>query len=113
MLSQRGGLLMPQRCSKGHWFDPDAPGALGSCPQCAIQTQSETLVTDDDVLAIMSMPDETPKPHDEPVKIASNSAIMRKKKICPECSHEASFSFDHCPRCGAPLKLARVELRNA
>jgi hypothetical protein len=105
---------MPKKCPKGHWYDPDAPGALGSCPQCAIQTQNETSVTDDDVLAIMSMPDEPAKSHDdESAKSTSGSAIMRKKKICPECSHEASFSFDYCPRCGAPLKLATVEFRKS
>jgi hypothetical protein len=103
---------MPKRCLKGHWYDPDVPGSLGSCPQCAIQTQDETSVSDDDVLAIMSLPDDEPaKPHDEPAKSLSGSGIMRKKKICPECSYEASFSFDHCPRCGSPLKLAMVEFR--
>ena len=45
--------------------------------------------------------------------VSSGSGIMRRKKICPECSHEASFSFVYCPRCGAPLKLASVEMRKA
>jgi hypothetical protein len=106
---------MAVKCPKGHWYDPSAPGSLGRCPQCATQTQSETSVTDDDVLAIMSLPEDTEKaPHqDEAAKTASSSGIMRRKKICPECSHEASFSFDYCPRCGAPLKLATVEFRKS
>jgi len=104
---------MALKCPKGHWYDPDAPGALGRCPQCATQTQKDTSVSDDDVLAIMSMPDEPVKGahDDESAKSATGSAIMRRKKVCPECSHEASFSFDYCPRCGAPLKLVTVELR--
>jgi hypothetical protein len=103
---------MAKKCSKGHWYDPDAPGALGRCPQCATQTQTETSVSDDDVLAIMSMADEPAKSQDdESAKAAASSGIMRRKKVCPECSHEASFSFDYCPRCGAPLKLVVVELR--
>jgi hypothetical protein len=107
---------MARKCPKGHWYDPDAPGALGRCPQCATQTQKDTSVSDDDVLAIMSMPDEPAKPasnDEESAKSTSSSGIMRRKKICPECSHEASYSFDHCPRCGAPLKLATVEFRKS
>ncbi len=109
---------MVVKCPKGHWFDADAPGASGRCPQCATQTQCETSVSDDDVMAFMSEPQEAtaPKPPaDEPAKVpvSSGSGIMRRKKICPECSHEASFSFVYCPRCGAPLKLASVELRKS
>jgi hypothetical protein len=103
---------MTKKCPKGHWYDPDARGALGRCPQCAVQTQNDTSVSDDDVLAIMNMPDEPAKPSDDDsAKSMSGSAIMRRKKICPECSNEVSYSFDHCPRCGAPLKTATVELR--
>ena len=105
---------MVVKCPKGHWYEPDAAGATGRCPQCATQTQSETSVSDDDVLAIMSEPEETHKPPgDDSAKAApsSGSGIMRKKKVCPECSHEASYSFVYCPRCGAPLKLASVEMR--
>ena len=68
-------------------------------------------------MAIMSEPEAVlpPKPPaaDQPPTVSSGSGIMRRKKICPECSHEASFSFVYCPRCGAPLKLASVELRKA
>ena len=104
---------MPVRCPKGHWYDPDAPGATGRCPQCAIQTQNETSVSEDDVLAIINLPLEGGwcRPHHEDApKTGSGSAIMRRKKVCPECSHEASFSFVYCPRCGAPLKLVSVDL---
>jgi uncharacterized OB-fold protein len=107
---------MVVKCPKGHWYEPDASGGTGRCPQCATQTQNETSVSDDDVLAIMSEPEAPPAakpaaegPAGQPV--SSGSGIMRKKKICPECSHEASYSFVYCPRCGAPLKLASVELR--
>jgi hypothetical protein len=111
---------MVVKCPKGHRYETDAPGATGRCPQCATQTQSETSVSDDDVLAIMSELPETPTPNPSagdssklPVTPGSGSGIMRRKKICPECSHEASFSFVYCPRCGAPLKLASVELRKS
>jgi hypothetical protein len=105
---------MPIKCPKGHWYDPDASGGTGRCPQCATQTQNQTSVSDDDVLAIMSEePERAASPQEEVAKAASSSGIMRKKKICPECSHEASYSFDYCPRCGAHLKLATVEFRKA
>jgi hypothetical protein len=104
---------MVVKCPQGHRYETDAPGATGRCPQCATQTQTETSVSDDDVLAIIGEPVEPPKPvAQEPVK-PPGSGIMRRKKICPECSHEASFSFVYCPRCGAPLKLASVEMRKA
>ncbi len=108
---------MALRCPKGHWYDPDASG--GRCPQCAIQTQSETSVTDDDVLAIINLPIEggeaAPRQdqQDGAHKSGSGSAILRRKKICPECSHEASYSFVYCPRCGAPLKLVSTKLGNS
>jgi hypothetical protein len=107
---------MAKKCPNGHWYDPDAPGALGRCPQCATQTQHDTSVSDDDVLAIMSMPDEpgkTAATGAESAKSTSGSGIMRRKKVCPECSHEASYSFDYCPRCGAHLKLVAVEFRKS
>jgi hypothetical protein len=100
---------MVVKCPKGHWYEVVTAGQ-GGCPQCATQTQNETSVSDDDVLAIMGEdPPDPPKAADEPPKLLSNSAIMRRKKICPECSHEASFSFVYCPRCGAPLKLASLD----
>ena len=71
-------------------------------------------ISDDDVLAIMS-PTQTgggvTATKEDAGKGPSGSAILRGKKICPECSHEASYSFVYCPRCGAPLKLASVEFR--
>ncbi len=45
---------MAVKCPKGHWYEPDASG--GRCPQCATQTQSETSISDDDVLAIINLP---------------------------------------------------------
>lgn len=105
---------MALKCPRGHWYEPDASTAGGGCPRCAIQTQNESTVSDDDVLAIMSLAEEpaaAPPASQEESKNQSGSGIMRRKKICPECSHEASFSFVYCPRCGAPLKLATVELR--
>ncbi len=101
---------MALKCPRGHWYEPDPSNAGGGCPRCAIQTQSETTVSDDDVLAIMSLADDPPH-HESPPDSSkgSGSGIMRRKKICPECSHETSFSFVYCPRCGAPLKLATVE----
>jgi hypothetical protein len=104
---------MTQRCPKGHWYEPEAGGTVG-CPQCATQTQNETSVSDDDVLAIMSEADVAPEVRhstEEAAKPSTGSGIMRrKKKVCPDCSHEASFSFVYCPRCGAPLKPVSVEL---
>jgi hypothetical protein len=104
---------MAVKCPKGHWYEPDAAGGTGRCPQCATQTQSETSVSDDDVLAIINLPldGDAAAHHDEAHKSGPGSAIMKRKKVCPECAHEASFSFVYCPRCGAPLKLVTVELR--
>ncbi|MFZ1934657.1 MAG: zinc-ribbon domain-containing protein [Thermoguttaceae bacterium] len=107
---------MATKCPKGHWYEPEAPG--GRCPQCATQTQSETSISDDDVLAIINLPIEggetSHTEHQEgPAKSDSGSAILRRKKICPECSHEASYSFVYCPRCGAPLKLVSTKLGNS
>ena len=100
---------MPVRCPKGHWYEPGPSGA-GRCPQCATQTQKETSVSDDDVLAIMSEPDEA-KAAAEPEELKlSSSAIMRRKKSLPRVRHEASYSFVYCPRCGAPLKLVSMDL---
>ncbi len=97
------------RCPNGHWYE-QGPSGAARCPQCATQTQTETSVSDDDVLAIMSEPEEA-KAAAAPEEIKlSSSAIMRRNKICPECAHEASYSFVYCPRCGAPLKLAQTEL---
>jgi len=109
---------MAIKCPQGHWYEPESSGgAEGRCPLCATQTQNQCAVSDDDVLAIIDMPDDasrTAKPPDaESAKPGSSSAIMRRKKVCPECSHEASFSFVYCPRCGAPLKLATVVLRKS
>ncbi|NLF06663.1 MAG: hypothetical protein GX594_01610 [Pirellulaceae bacterium] len=101
------------RCPKGHWYDPELTG--GGCPKCAVETQDGPPISDDDVLAIMSstqtgggvIEDEDDSMQRKP---SSGSAIMRRKKVCPDCGHEASFSFVYCPRCGAPLKLASVKL---
>ena len=106
---------MAAKCPKGHWYDPDASG--GRCPQCATQTQNETSISDDDVLAIINLPIEEPpshpQQHEDTHKSGSGSAIYRKKKVCPECAHEASYSFVYCPRCGAPLKLVSTKLGNS
>jgi len=87
---------------------------MGRCPQCAIQTQGDTAVSDDDVLAIMGLPADVAcaarHTNDAEKGVVSSSGITRRKKVCPECSHEASYSFVYCPRCGAPLKLVSVEL---
>ena len=99
------------RCPKGHCYEP-GPSGPARCPQCATQTQTETSVSDDDVLAIMSEPEEA-KAAAEPEEVKlSSSAIMRRKKVCPECAHEASYSFVYCPRCGAPLKMVQTDLPN-
>jgi len=105
---------MTVKCPRGHWYDPDAPDGTGRCPQCAIQTQKDTAVSEDDVLAIINLPTDAPgaahHADDAEKSVASNSGITRRKKVCPECAHEASYSFVYCPRCGAPLKLVSVEL---
>jgi len=105
---------MAIKCPKGHWYEPSASQPAGRCPICAIETREGATVSDDDVLAILSDPVES---HPETTattesnKALGGSAIMRRKKVCPDCSHEASFSFVYCPRCGAPLKTATIEIR--
>jgi hypothetical protein len=107
---------MAVKCPKGHWYEPETSGSR--CPQCAAQTQSETSISDDDVLAIINLPIEPGEgshsgQQEGAHKSGSGSAILRRKKICPECSHEASYSFVYCPRCGAPLKLVSTKLGNS
>lgn len=106
---------MAVKCPKGHWYEPENSG--GHCPQCAVQTQNETSVSDDDVLAIINLPIDEPahKPAQEEGhhKNGSGSAILHRKKVCPDCAHEASYSFVYCPRCGAPLKLVSTKLGNS
>ncbi|MCE5268617.1 MAG: hypothetical protein LLG00_12095 [Planctomycetaceae bacterium] len=104
---------MSKKCPRGHWYEPDASRPGSGCPVCAGQTKEGPPISDDDVLAIMGEPEPSPgsSSKDEPAKSLSGSGIMRRKKVCPECSHEASFSFVYCPRCGAPLKLASIDFR--
>ncbi len=77
---------MAVKCPKGHWYEPENSG--GRCPQCATQTQSETSISDDDVLAIINLPIEAPASHPEESahKSGSGSAILHRKKICPDCA---------------------------
>jgi hypothetical protein len=105
---------MALKCPHGHWYEPDASHPGGGCPQCAGQTRDGSAISDDDVLAIMNSTQTgggVTGAKEDAAKGPSGSAILRRKKICPECSHEASYSFVYCPRCGAPLKMASVELR--
>ncbi len=105
---------MAMKCPNGHWYEPDASKPGSGCPQCAGQTHNGSAISDDDVLAIMSSTQTgggVTAAKEDAGKGPSGSAILRRKKICPECSHEASYSFVYCPRCGAPLKMASVELR--
>ncbi|MEN6459696.1 MAG: hypothetical protein ABFC63_12285 [Thermoguttaceae bacterium] len=105
---------MTIKCPRGHWYEPDPNRPGSGCPLCAVQTCDGPPVSDDDVMAIMDAPEATaasPTTKEDPAKGLSGSAIMRRKKICPECAHEASYSFVYCPRCGAPLKLASIEFR--
>jgi hypothetical protein len=111
---------MAIKCPRGHWYEPESSGEAGRCPICATQTQSDSSVSDDDVLAIMNMnspvdsaggaPGGVSHGDDAAKEIVSNKTITRRRKICPECSQEASYSFEYCPRCGAPLKLVTTEL---
>jgi hypothetical protein len=101
---------MLKKCAKGHIFDSVM---TERCPKCATQTDSTANVSDDDVLAIMAEPEPPREPLSDSEQIRkslSGSAIMRRKKICPQCSHEASYSFVYCPRCGAPLKVASLDI---
>ena len=110
---------MAMRCSEGHWYEPERSGRLGRCPQCATQTRNRTPVSDEDVLAILDLPSdvdlaesaEGASAEKDAQKSHSDSSILRRKKVCPLCAHEASYSFDHCPRCGAPLEIASIALR--
>ena len=95
---------MPSKCSKGHWYEPDAARPGSGCPVCASQTDEASVISDDDVLAIMSSTQTgggVTATKEDAAKGSSGSAILRRKKICPACAHEASYSFVYCPRCGS------------
>jgi hypothetical protein len=112
------------KCPKGHWFTPDARQKTNRCPVCKAETQlGKKAISEDDVLAFLDSPKETSPAatsEDEPIseilpveehKSLHGPAILRRnKKICPRCSHETSVSFEHCPRCGEPLKVVSTEL---
>jgi hypothetical protein len=109
------------KCPKGHWFGPTAAANGNQCPICKASTLSNKRpISDDDVLAMLDSPKEAcaavanldEDPPDEPRKSLHGPVMLRRnKKVCPRCSHEMSLSFEHCPRCGEPLKVVSTELR--
>jgi transcriptional regulator with XRE-family HTH domain len=76
------------------------------------ETRAGTSISDDDVLAILNEPRETREAKPAISESSSRSPgssgsdILKRKKICPECAHEASASFVYCPRCGSRLKAS-------
>ena len=85
---------MTLKCPKGHWYEPDA-GGVGGCPQCATQTQNETSVSDDDVLAIMSQSDARTKPA---IRRKGRAKFPRARASCDGRRFAPSVHTRRCSR---------------
>jgi uncharacterized paraquat-inducible protein A len=109
-------MAAPVKCAKGHWYTPDPSGKATTCPRCAAQAQQKngTPISDDDVLAFLDDPPQAAQsPGSSSQKLPSEEShhsLQRRKKVCPACHFETSVSFGHCPRCGGPLEVARVDV---
>ncbi len=103
-------MAAPVKCPKGHWFNPDVFGKI--CPVCKAKDRgSDTPLTEDDVLAILdSSGDAAAEQEAVAGKDSHASSLHKRKKICPACACEISFSFGHCPRCGGPLEVASIKV---
>lgn len=102
-------MAAPVKCPKGHWFNPVVFG--NACPVCKTKdARSEKPLSEDDVLAILDTPSEAAAEQTDTEKDPHGSSLHRRKKICPACSFETSFSFGHCPRCGGPLSVASIKV---
>jgi hypothetical protein len=115
-------MTAPVRCPKGHWFTPSASDKTPVCPSCLakLHEQKNAAMSDDDVMAILedstpqlkiATPESSYDDEELEVKQPSHSHILqRRKKICPTCHYETSYSFAICPRCAGPLKVAELEV---
>lgn len=105
-------------CPNGHLLrlKDKYAGKTGYCPHCQARIKVPDRSFDDEVLAIVGTP-QPPVPstdsiHDEPREESGvsllGSALLRRKKVCLQCSQTVSFSFTNCPRCGDPLSTSVV-----
>jgi hypothetical protein len=110
-------MAAPIKCAKGHWYQPDPSGKVTSCPRCEALAQAKpTAVSEDDVLGFLDGPPPTPDSSSSSSRALGTSedphghTLQRRKKVCPSCHFETSVSFGHCPRCGGPLEIAKVDV---
>jgi hypothetical protein len=112
-------MAAPVKCAKGHWYQPDPSGKVTSCPRCEalLHPQSEPApISEDDVLAFLDGPPPKPDSSSSSTRGLTSGeeshghTLQRRKKVCPSCHFETSVSFGHCPRCGGPLEIAKVEV---
>ena len=119
-------------CPNGHVLEVKEKyaGQSGLCPHCRARVQVPKVqsVSEDDVLAILGPPKPPPPPlpppseefvhqeprHDETKEESGisllGSALLRRKKACPQCGDIISFAFTVCPRCGTRLSAATAPL---
>ena len=111
-------------CSNGHALKvkDKYAGKAGLCPRCHVRVDVPAAdeFPDDHVLADAGVapvfkPSRSPSDgyadqdmrHDGESVLSGvsllGSSIVRRKKVCPECGKEASFSFTFCPSCASPL----------
>ena len=120
LLAGTSVMAVPVKCPKGHWFEPNASGEATLCPHCKAQSrlQSGRTISEDEVLDILDPPKTVDistlpsEPSEEPAveEESHKSSLQRRKKVCPVCFFETSFSFGCCPRCGSPLEIASIDV---
>jgi uncharacterized paraquat-inducible protein A len=118
-------------CPNGHVLKvkDEYAGKSGLCPHCharvfvpmPIHANEKARISDDEIMGLLGeprkvAPEPGPSPADHVLDSGKKeagqaesaisllgSSVLRKQKICPQCSYAASPAFTHCPRCGTPL----------
>jgi anti-anti-sigma factor len=113
-------------CPNGHVLKvkDQYAGQAGFCPHCRARIHIPELkkVSEDEIAAILGPGQVAPPPEPaeefvdpQPRQEAEesgvnvlNSALLRRKKVCPQCCEITSLSFRLCPRCGTLLFACTV-----
>ena len=119
-------------CPNGHALQvkSEFAGKSGLCPHCkariVVPKPEPVAISEDDLLELLGPPravhrvpvaDEPPPHHptahkEEPKKQESkreaavsptDSALLRRKRVCPKCCEIISISHSDCPQCHTPL----------